>query len=481
MAVAGESELQLHAVMAAITLGAILAFVALAKRVAPRAPLFAAALLFLGPGFLPGQNLMMDVPALALWIAFFWAVDHAGDGGRGAAAAYAAAGAAAGAACLVKYTSLVLLPLLVLVIVWRREWRALWAVLIPVAALAAWTGLNLADFGAPHLLGRPTSGAGEARFLVGSVEWLAGLGAVAPFTVLWLGRPLLGRSGLIALATSAASAVACWALLPAPPPPGFADSRLLFTAMTANGVFCAVMALARAGGDLERGFARDSGPAERRRAERVGLLVLWWGAALAFVVLFAPALAVRHVMLALPALVLLACADPTLSLRPARRAVALACTAALGAGLAAADYLQASVYRDAAPRIAQLYRGDGTLWYLGHWGWQWYAEKAGMKPYDHQRAVLAKGDHVVIPAGVALQLLGREDHARMHRIGEIEVPAPPWAWLRPSGSWPLGGYYLYYVRDGKVCPPWRLSRAPLERFVVFSVAEAAPAGENRGD
>ena len=133
MALFGPSLVLLHAVMAIFSGAAIFFFYRLAERFCPDAASALTATFALGAAFLPSQNLMTDVPLLALWLAFFSMLCAAlAPGEPGASSRLWAAGGLAAAACLVKYTSLVLLPLLLLPVLLRRERRAWWAAAIPV-------------------------------------------------------------------------------------------------------------------------------------------------------------------------------------------------------------------------------------------------------------------------------------------------------------------------------------------------------------
>ena len=54
-------------------------------------------------------------------------------------------------------------------------------------------------------------------------------------------------------------------------------------------------------------------------------------------------------------------------------------TALLGLTLAVSDYGYAHIYRVYARRIPSELPADARIWYAGHWGWQWYANQAGMQ------------------------------------------------------------------------------------------------------
>ncbi len=146
MSLFGDNEVAFHLVESAFTLLALIFFYLLAKRCgdnSPRLALYLSALFILGPALLPGQNVMCDVPMLACWLGFLWALltprrdlPEAGDAEHGKLAYPLIAAGFAAAACLIKYTSLVLIPVLILDLLWRGERRRLWVVAVPLAVLA---------------------------------------------------------------------------------------------------------------------------------------------------------------------------------------------------------------------------------------------------------------------------------------------------------------------------------------------------------
>src|SRR4051812_18548272 len=111
-------ELALHVVWALFSGITIWLSYALARELSTPRPLLWTALLCLGPAFLPGQNLMVDVPLLALWLGFFLLLARAAPEAAALHRRLALAGLLLGAACLVKYTSLALLPIFWLAVVW---------------------------------------------------------------------------------------------------------------------------------------------------------------------------------------------------------------------------------------------------------------------------------------------------------------------------------------------------------------------------
>jgi len=107
----GFDEPAMHALQALFSLAAVFAFHRIAQRLAPANALWATGMLALGPAFMVDQNLMVDVPLLALWLVFFGALINGADAdAEGQGRRFLIAGSACAAALLVKYCSLILLP-----------------------------------------------------------------------------------------------------------------------------------------------------------------------------------------------------------------------------------------------------------------------------------------------------------------------------------------------------------------------------------
>ena len=467
MMASAESMLLLHAAMALMSLACVLLFDRLARRFAPGCALWLTAVFALGPAFLPGQNLMTDVPLLALWLGFFVALLD--TDGSCLAPRYALAGVLAGLALLTKYTSLVLLPILAADCVLRRRRRSLWALLLPLGILAAWSATNLIDYGGIHIVGRPVRAVSGSDLVIRGTEWVAGLGSVTPFMLAFLFAPIrAGRLRWVAALFGLAVGGYVFATL-THRPDMTTQIRLLWALGAANGVLCLGLVL---GSFMTRACTGDTAADSRMRADRT-ILALWALGAFGFVVLFAPFMAVRHIMLAIPPLLLILGRDLT---NPARRPTALVglvLTVTLGGLLAVSDYRYAGSYREVAPRIRGEFPETATVYFAGHWGWQWYARRAGMVQYDTTRTVLREGDVLVMPTACLSDQRIREDHQKvLRKLRDIDVPSGPRTLLRSMGMEPLGGCYYFSLSTG--APPYRLSRAPLERFGVFQV-EAEPA------
>ncbi len=462
----------LHLLWVLFSGAAICLAYALARELSAPRPLLWTALLCLGPAFLPAQNLMVDVPLLALWLGFFLLLARAEAEASAPRRRLAQAGLVLGAACLVKYTSVALLPLFSLAVLWRAGRRGLWLVLVPLAVLGAWSLLNWLDYGGVHLLSRSTSAAGGGTLrgmgvlATRSALWVMALGAVTPFSLVfapalardWAGRWLLAAAATIGAGTALVGRLAL--------PHEAAVQSVLRGLFLANGVLVAGLAL-RGARQVPWGELRSG------REPRGWLLYGWAGGAALFIIFLSPFIAVRHVMLAMPALYLLIARGPDAAhLSRRTMTLALGLTAFVGATLAASDQSLAEVYRQQAPALAARFCSGGTRCVaVGHWGWQWYAARVGMAIYDQQRTVLAPGDRVIIPELPGKQQLAPADAARLSLTADLAVPASPLTLVRtiatehsgPQGD-RSGGYYYFWTSV-----PWTITDRPLDRFRVYDV------------
>jgi hypothetical protein len=242
-----------------------------------------------------------------------------------------------------------------------------------------------------------------------------------------------------------AGVVAIVALLRSSPCPAFLANGLLVTGVTG------AAALRRL-------------PGERR--EDVALLAGWLVAGTLFPVLLAPFMAVRHVLPVIPAALLVLgrrMEGPT-SARWLGAGVAF--SVLLGIALAVADWQYADTFRTQARALRERFGVETRLWYLGGWGWRWYAEAEGMRPYLGEQSRLLGGDVVLIPRTTAgPDAVAPRDQPRVRRIDVVE-PLPRFPLLpRIMLPFPEGGYYSV----GSEGMPWTFSRAPLERIVILSV------------
>ncbi|MFO0713302.1 MAG: glycosyltransferase family 39 protein [Sandaracinus sp.] len=469
IATVGESPIALHLLTSIFTALVVLFAHALARRHAPAHALAITALVVLSPALIAEQNVMLDVPLCAAWLAAWLALDR--DDPRG----IVGAGAAIAVGVLVKLSSIALLALLV----WEgaRALRArtirashlALACALPCASLALWGLASHAETGEVAFLSRAQSvleptlargllasmGVGAAR----AALFVIVLGGVMPAGLVlvpaWLvraghrgalragGAVLLG---LVIVARTLVPELARRAGVSALADEPLAHS-LLRVADLAIGAAVLTLVFAR---------ARHVDEIDRRLAR-------WLAVGALAAIGLAPFLAARHALLVLvPAWLLVARAGLLDDARSTRIALALA--GLVGLGAAVADHRMAQLYAEAAPRLReQVGAAPGTrVLTVGHWGWQEHAARAGLVAYEPGVTALHDGDVLVEPLGVHAQAVDLADRDRLERIDVVTVEAGPLDLVRTLVD-REGLYVSWYGL------PWSLRTEPLERFVVSRV------------
>jgi len=458
----GESEIALHLLISLFSLLCILFFYGLVNNLKVKNPTAWTIFFALGPGFIPSQNLMNDIPMLSFWLVFFWAILHPVIPMQGNKY-YVFASLAAAAAILTKYLSLVLLPILIIDILLKKRWNAIWVIVIPVFSLVGWSLFNYLDYGGIHILERKNFPFGFWNGVYNSINWIIALGAVAPFSFLIirdLYRMKIGR--IIVLA-----GVLFFFVITLIRTPYFYTGLkvgILGGCFFGNGLSLLLICFFCG---YQRLWKKEYKYKDEERL--LVVLLLWILGSMAFIILFVPFPAVRHVIVAIPAILLIL--GSYIYKRGMNRIFycAIVITIVSGVIMSLSDWEYANVYRVGASRIKDQLKSTSTIWFSGHWGWQWYAKRAGMKEYDVQRTCLTEGDYIIIPELVHKQKLLKEHQNSLVKKFEITFEATPVTLIRTMSIWPWGGYYAFSVKGNSL--PWSVSSQPLEKFEVFEVCD----------
>ncbi len=128
--------------------------------------------------------------------------------------------------------------------------------------------------------------------------------------------------------------------------------------------------------------------------------------------------------------------------------------------VAFADYRLADSARAAATEIQSKFRisSRATIWFQGHWGFQYYAQANGFRAFDSTNPETRPGDLMVLPFNnTNLKPIPENTFERM---AVIEIPVFPWV---ASVSRPLGaGFYTDIV--GPL--PFAFGAVPPEKYYV---------------
>ena len=468
--IGGTSEILLHAAMIPFYLALAGSLLWLGRRFTGSSWLVLL-LVMTSPAVTVSGNLMRDVPATALAVSAIAATIAGTDRGRNALLLLG--GVLAGLAMLTKYSSTVLLGLLPLYpVLHASARRALWSS-VAFAMFGLWCAHNLWVYGEIHVVAISQGGLGPWR------AWrdnLCGLpvvmGSICVLLPALLARSVVRRDTSVLAAIALGVGLCVWATLRYLE--GAADVEYLFWSLCGSGLLiaCALEALRGAAPLLRR--SRD--PAARDSL----FLFAWLCAPLLFSVVSVPFQAVRHLIMALPPSVLLGVrllerggrTGPLL--RSPALVILVGVQAVLGWLVAVADYDLAAAYRDVAAETRARWIGDGTTtWYLGGWGWIYYAERAGLHALSYRRPFPREGDRIVQPMYVSRVndvqgLPGSAQRAR--KLDEITRSGRvPFRSVHADGA---NFYAVIARREQRRRPtlPFRwLPREPVERFEIYQI------------
>lgn len=463
----GWSERALHCGFLLVAIALVLGTYRLAERFT-RTPLVAALVTLLCPGVLvSASSVMCDTMMLALWL---WAVILWLEGvERNRAALLALSSLLIAASALTKYFGVSLIPLLLVYALMRRRWRAPLWLLVPVAILAwyqQWTAglyshgllFGAADFAATQRTA--TSGSPLAMGIVG-LSFAGGCGIFgllyAPF--LWSRRNI----AIAALFSVIASASIIYGGLSM-------GLRIGGPETERSHVLTGIeLAFFIAGGVSLLALAIRSIWKERRAGSV--LLSLWILGTFLFAAYVNYTVNARSVYPLIPAAAILLAKRleerKILSDRRLRSAVAILMIVSGGFSIwvAAGDAALANSARQAA--ALSMSKAEGaTVWFEGHWGFQYYMEALGARELDFSNLELKPGDLVVVPSNniqirsVPPQIVGARN--------SIELPLNNWV---ATVSWQLGaGFYASYW--GPI--PFAVGHVAPETYTIYRISDSKP-------
>ncbi len=459
----GDSEIAIHALMALCTGAAIAVFYRLALLFRPPVAIWLTVLFCLGPAFVIGQNTMVDVPLVGLWIGFFFCLLRYVREPR--PDLLALAGILCGAAVLVKYSSLALLPAMVLLPLACLRPKHVAMAAMPLVIVLAWSGFNLLDYGRVHMLDRPENPFAASLVAGNAVSWVMTLGGVVPFGIV-AGSVLLHRRSFMSLdarPVAVASALVGLAALAGGVylgiVPDTESRRILITVFAANGVATIAVVLLPLTGRLSlRGDAHS----------RLELLILlyWIAASTGFYIMFTPFMATRHVLTILPAMTLLVGVLHERQVRGAAGWCMALASAALTIVLTISDWNFAMFYKTEAPKLRQSVPVSAHVWFTGHWGWQWYAEHSGLRELDVHNPRFAPGDYLAVP----LDLGGDDPINSDLKLTELRTDRRKASWRDLFCTANPASFYDSNIH----LPPWTISRHCGGQITMFRIGVSRP-------
>lgn len=392
----GDNPLAWKLWLLPISLLLVFALRALFRRFSPGYELPFTCFVVLSPVFLPGFNLMLEVPVAALSLTALAIFFSASDRGSFLLAMFA--GLVAGIAMQTKYSAFAV-PVVVLVyaLLFGKLRLGIAAVMVAAAFFAGFEAFIFYVSGHSHWLYQSQ--------LYGSVNLLAKYFYLA-WPLLTLTGSLTPMLGILALDSlgvgkryifgSIAAVFASFVLI------AFAPESAVYLVFSLLGVFV-IAALGFVIANLVKPPAvwRSWRKVIPERKPEI-FLALWLAAEIVAYFALSPIPAARRMTFLLVVGTLIVGRLAVEYSRPTVLRAAVAVNVVLAALFYGVDMRDAFVEKWAAERssaaMQQLDRSAGH-WYTGRWGFQFYAERTGMKPVFPDRSELRPGDLVAVTDG----------------------------------------------------------------------------------
>jgi len=389
-----EEKIPLHMAYLIFPVISILAMYALARKFVKDRFLPTLFLLVSPAFFVSSTNLMGDLPQLAFYLSSLALYIKGFDEDR--PIYFALAGLLAGCAILSKYAAVTILIIFFFYnFVFQNDYRRSWtAFLIPVSMLLIWGLHGIYFYGKPHFLNFSNAPAfwGKSNIagaiLTGFAELLVFLSGVSLFIFFFrIGLPKENKN----IARIASISIFISALLLTlyiansfSDRAEFLDFIFVFVFLTATFLFfrnCVIYYL-------------------KNRDDKTFMFLFSWFLLNAYIVIFLFAVSARFVLTALPPMALLIShimeKDGFSAIR--KKYVYGGCVLVFMVSILVAhsDYCLASSYKNFTDIIKKT-MVDKRIYFTGNWGFQYYMEKNGFRPFDYLNTSIEKGDVVISP------------------------------------------------------------------------------------
>ena len=440
----GNSEIALHLILSIFTFAALFFFYKLTKLLNTNSPFLVLTLFAFCPAFIVNQNLMTDVPILAFatGIMYFLLKGQKNN----CIKYYIFSSILLSIGLLIKYSLIPLFLVILITILTTKNYKQSVVLFIPLITLIIWSLWNFLEFGSIHIISRPKSELSTEKILA----FVSSLGAISIFSVVYLYNlfPYNLTRFLIVLS---------FVLFSVHVPIVYFDlieeikfNQFLNCLFFSNGLILICLA----GNQVIKSVIKEKYNYLKTPFFSIAIYIIGFSA---FIILFAPFNATRHILLLIPFILLLG-KDQFEKTSGLINNTVIAASIVLGLLLGISDWFYADFYRKESENIKL---ANSKFWSLGHWGWQWYSKKAGMLIYSAKNEISVRnGDFIVFPKDVRKQNLSKDIHLDTIRF----ITKTPTFLTFFSGK---NGASMYSSFINK--PSWELSKIPIDTIFICKV------------
>jgi hypothetical protein len=391
----GDGEYALHALFALWAFGLMLGIYFIAKIFSP-SPFIATWAACISPVFaISSLTTMSDIMMMFWWV---WAVWFWMKGISDRRQPFLLIAALCAIACgLTKYFGIFLVPLLCLYAVLKRVPVTKWGVFmaLPVAVFIGYDGLTSMRYGHGLISDAFSYSQGldlikspfAANFMIG-LSFLGGcmISTLVLFQLLFKKHEIFIASGLLAVL-----AVCLFGLNAVHAIPGFLKRPLRWDTVAQLSVFCFI------GATILWLCCMDM---VNHRDRTSIFLCVWILGTFIFASFLNWTISARSILPLAPAAGILLDRRIRLlnngAIKKPALVIFMTFSIVVSYVLACADYSLANIPRKAAREIMARYTAQGrTIWFQGHWGWQYYLEKYGAKALDLHLQMPKPGDLIL--------------------------------------------------------------------------------------
>jgi len=414
---------------------------------------FTATVLFaLNASVLPMQNIMLDIPLTAMWLLFFYfLLKNEPDSLK---QNHIIACIILGFSILIKYTSLILIPVFIVNIFIRKKPKFIIYLSIPLIFVLIWSLINYMDYGGIHILNRKINPFNLKIFIRKLLAYLIVIGAVCPFGLFFLvilAKKFTKPSGyflhFLILFIFIAFPLICYT---------FKINQNKINLILR--VLFFISAISTITGILWIFLKKLKSPYSEKKLPFVLFLFLILIETF-FVVRYGPLIAVRYATPIMPYIAIFSALIFKNSSKSLRNS-AIFVTALYGILLGISDYYYANIYRIYPAKLKTMllktYQNK-RIWFTGHWGWQWYAKKAGFSQFDPLISKPAYKDIFICPRYVDYPYI---KDIVLEKKSEIIVPFNILHFFSTANE---GSFYSSSIEK----LPFTFSKQPIEVFEIY--------------
>ncbi len=457
--IVGWTEIPLHIYQSIFTLLCLIYFYRISKLFYPENTNLLLLLFCFTPGFISGQNLMVDTSLLAwLLLCFYYLLRSTESNLMNDSKAMLFFSLA----ILTKYTAIALFPVIVFYFIWSKKYKNILTVCIPFLFLGLWSLWNYWEYSGIHISSRETNPLNYENIELQWKSFLLTLGGMMPFSWIFLfALPKEKRKYLVIALLAYLTYLGIDGVkihLGLINPSNVEKNQYIYWMYGSLLILVlCYWAWIQSGNTLSKLIVFQVDKSKIHS----DVFILWFTSLVVFIILFAPFLAIRHLLLVMPPLLWIL-AKYLDNIPRFIIACGLLGQVFISGCISYIDWEYADFFRKSPEWIMHSLPPNKKVWSFGHWGWKWYSLQNGMSMIETNTSNIQEGDILAIPYYYSRQeipkqiILSERFFIRQipSKINFIMIGHWPkmYASTWPDLPWKFGKnleeeIHLYYVRE----------------------------------